>query len=253
MDFLCLIPSRYASSRFPGKPLANLGGKSMVRRVYEQAAQALQNVAVATDDERIATEVRQFGGTVVMTSPAHRSGTDRCAEAARKLLTNPADTVIINIQGDEPFIRTRQLEQLKRSFKSPETQIATLVKKAASEAEIFDPNKPKVVLNCRNQAIYFSRSPIPFVRGVPQNQWLEKHTFFTHIGIYAYRYEILKKITQLAPSKLETAESLEQNRWIENGFTIKTELTDYQSIGIDTPADLEKARLLLKQFRAEAK
>ncbi|MDP4187597.1 MAG: 3-deoxy-manno-octulosonate cytidylyltransferase [Bacteroidota bacterium] len=246
MNFIGIIPSRYASTRFPGKPLADIGGKMMIQRVYEQSSKVLPSVVVATDDQRIEQAVKNFGGKVVMTSPNHRSGTDRCCEAVKNFETLSGLTfdVVINIQGDEPFIHPEQIQELMSCFDDETTQIATLVKEVDENEEIFDVNLPKVILNKDSEAIYFSRSPIPYVRNVEQDKWMEKHTFFKHIGIYAYRLDILKKITQLPPSSLEIAESLEQNRWLENGYKIKVAETDYETVSVDTPDDIEKMKKL---------
>jgi 3-deoxy-manno-octulosonate cytidylyltransferase (CMP-KDO synthetase) len=242
MKFLGIIPARYASSRFPGKPLADMLGKPMIRRVYERVSGLLDDVIVATDDERIYNAVQSFGGKVVMTSPNHLSGTDRCFEA---FLKSGSDfDVVVNIQGDEPFIKPAQIELLKACFDDEKTQIATLVKpfSAGDDFEIlFNPNSPKVILNSSGQAIYFSRSVIPYVRGKHHQEWLGSHTFYKHIGIYAYKSEVLKEITSLPQSPLEKAESLEQLRWIENGYVIKAGITNEETIGIDTPEDLELA------------
>ncbi|MFA8437256.1 MAG: 3-deoxy-manno-octulosonate cytidylyltransferase [Marinifilaceae bacterium] len=244
MKFIGIIPSRYASTRFPGKPLADINGKPMVQRVYEQAAKVLDAVYVATDDNRIENAVKEFGGRVVMTSPDHQSGTDRCAEAYETIrkASNEQFDVIINIQGDEPFIQPEQIEALKNCFQNEATQIGTLVKPITHSPEIFDPNKVKVVIASNGQAIYFSRSPIPHIRNTKEEQWMEKHTFYKHIGMYAYRNTALKEITQLPQSKLELAESLEQLRWLENGYIIQTDITQHESIGIDTPEDLERIK-----------
>lgn len=240
MKFIGIIPARYQSTRFPGKPLAMINDKTMIQWVYENVKNALAEVWVATDDDRIFEAVQKFGGNVLKTQSTHKSGTDRCAEAARILEREVGFDVVINIQGDEPFIHPEQIEQLKSCF-DKETQIATLVKKIVTTEELFNVNRPKVVLDKQQQAIYFSRSPIPFVRGEEENYWLRVNTFWAHIGMYAYRNDILQEITKLKPSKLEIAESLEQLRWIENGIKIKTAVTDHQSIGIDTPDDLETA------------
>ncbi|MGD9555922.1 MAG: 3-deoxy-manno-octulosonate cytidylyltransferase [Mangrovibacterium sp.] len=242
MNFIAIIPARYQSTRFPGKPLALLGNKPIIRHVYENACAVLEDVWVATDDERIAEVVKGFGGKVVMTRNDHQSGTDRCAEAASKIPVN--FDVVINIQGDEPFIRREQLEALKGCFADPQTQIATLIKKAENEAELFNPNRPKVVVDKQQNALLFSRSPIPFIRGREREDWISSHPFYCHLGMYAYRANILAEITKLRPSALELAESLEQLRWIENGYKIKTAITIFESIGIDTPEDLEAARRL---------
>ncbi len=244
MNFLGIIPARYASTRFPGKPLADINGKPMIQKVYEQAQQALDYVYVATDDKRIEEAVKSFGGKVIMTSPNHQSGTDRIAEAAsfitEKLKLN--FDVVINIQGDEPFIQPEQINLLKSCFNNPSTEIATLIKKITNSDEIFDPNKVKVVIAKDNRALYFSRSPIPFVRGENQEDWLNKNSFFKHIGMYAYRFNALMEVTKLKQSNLELSESLEQLRWLENGYWIQTEITEHESIGIDTPEDLIRVK-----------
>ena len=251
MKFIGIIPARYASTRFPGKPLAEICGKTVIRRVYEQAAQALETVVVATDDERIYDAVEAFGGKVVMTRADHRCGTDRCLEAYEGITTpvwreqNDADTVIINIQGDEPFIQPEQIQALMDCFDSPDTQIATLVRPYTAKDSIADlenPNTPKVAWSkATGEALLFSRSVIPYLRGVDKSEWLEKGSFYRHIGLYAYRADVLAKITRLEPSPIEKAESLEQMRWLENGFRIRIGITDTPTIGIDTPQDLEKA------------
>lgn len=246
MKFIAIIPARYASTRFPGKPLAVLGGKTMIQRVYEQVAGVLDDAVVATDDERIYEAVKAFGGKVVMTSTEHRSGTDRCREAYTKV--GEKYDVVVNVQGDEPFIQASQLEALKRCFENPATQIATLVKPFRAEdglAALENPNSPKVVLDEASQALYFSRSVIPYLRNVPREEWLMKHTFYKHIGIYAFRAEVLREVTALPQSTLEKAESLEQLRWLENGYKIGVGVTDIETIGIDTPEDLEKADAFL--------
>jgi len=243
MNILGLIPARYASSRFPGKPLVDIAGKTMIRRVYEQAAQAklLQRVAVATDDERIAGEVRRFGGEVVMTSDQHRSGTDRCAEAV-KLVQGDWD-VVINIQGDEPFIQPEQIDLLCALFSEDGTQIGTLVKKAHRPEEVFNPNTIKVVLDGQGNGLYFSRAPIPFLRNFPGDTWLEHHLFYKHIGIYGYRAAVLQELTKLPEGLLEKAESLEQLRWLENGYRIRTAFTELETVSVDTPEDLKRLPL----------
>ncbi|MDD3063097.1 MAG: 3-deoxy-manno-octulosonate cytidylyltransferase, partial [Massilibacteroides sp.] len=217
MKFIGIIPARYASTRFPGKPLADMNGKTMIERVYEQVKNTVDAVYVATDDERIKTAVTAFGGKVVMTSPNHKSGTDRCYEAYLKAGSDC--DIIINIQGDEPFIHPSQIETLKTCFDDVNTEIATLVKPFEAEGDfestLFNPNSPKVVLNKKNEAMYFSRSVIPYLRGKEYTQWLHYHTYYKHIGLYAYRANVLKEITQLPQSPLELAESLEQLRWLE--------------------------------------
>jgi 3-deoxy-manno-octulosonate cytidylyltransferase (CMP-KDO synthetase) len=242
MNFLGIIPARYASTRFPGKPLADMKGKTMIQRVYEQVVSHLDEVVVATDDERIYNAVQSFGGKALMTSSNHKSGTDRCQEAYT--LLGEIFDVIINIQGDEPFIKPSQIELLKACFNDEKTQIATLVKPFSADDDfenLFNPNSPKVVLNSKEQAIYFSRSVIPYIRGKHHTEWLKANVFYKHIGIYAYKSEVLKEITTLTQSPLEKAESLEQLRWIENGYIIKAGITNEETIGIDTPEDLERA------------
>jgi 3-deoxy-manno-octulosonate cytidylyltransferase (CMP-KDO synthetase) len=248
MRFLGIIPARYASTRFPGKPLADMLGKPMLQRVYEGVNGLLDETLIATDDERIYQVARSFGSKVLMTSSEHRSGTDRCFEAYTKL--GEHFDVVINIQGDEPFIQATQIETLKDCFKEKETQIATLVKafSAGDDLEdLFNPNTPKVLLNPRQQAIYFSRSVIPYIRGKHHSEWLKSHVFYKHIGIYAYCSEVLKAITSLPQSSLELAESLEQLRWIENGYVIKAGIVLEETIGIDTPEDMERALDLIRQ------
>ncbi|NDK56658.1 3-deoxy-manno-octulosonate cytidylyltransferase [Pontibacter fetidus] len=241
MDVLGIIPARFASTRFPGKPLTDINGKTMIRRVYEQAsASGLSEVIVATDDDRIYNHVLEFGGKAVMTAEHHQSGSDRCFEAY-KLFDKPYE-YIINIQGDEPFIKPEQIDLVASCFNHPNTQLATLVKKITSEEELFNVNAPKVVLSNTGDALYFSRQAIPYCRNVPQDIWHKQHTYYKHIGIYGYRADILEQITQLPPSALELAESLEQLRWLENGFKITTALTEFETIGIDSPEDLEKVR-----------
>jgi 3-deoxy-manno-octulosonate cytidylyltransferase (CMP-KDO synthetase) len=243
MQFTAIIPARYASTRFPGKPLAMIGSKPMIQRVYEQASKAASMVWVATDDDRIFRTVEKFGGHAVMTSPDHQSGTDRCAEAAVKisLETGIETDVILNIQGDEPFVQPEQIEMLKSCFMDPDVEIATLVRKADAGEDIVNPGQVKAVLDLSGNAMYFSRSAIPFFRGAELSEWSARHVYYKHLGLYAYSIRALKSITKLGRSPLEIAESLEQNRWLENGFKIKTAVTDYESISIDTPADLERA------------
>jgi 3-deoxy-manno-octulosonate cytidylyltransferase (CMP-KDO synthetase) len=247
MKFLGIIPARYASTRFPAKPLAILGGKTVIQRVYEQVAGILDDAYVATDDERIEATVKAFGGKVIMTSPLHKSGTDRCYEAFTKIEGH--FDVVVNIQGDEPFIQQSQLEAIKACFDDSSTQIATLVKPFSSDDSfeaLENVNSPKVVLNKNRNAMYFSRSVIPYQRNAEKNEWLKEHTYYKHIGLYAYRTEVLKEITNLPQSPLELAESLEQLRWLENGYSIKAGITSVETIGIDTPQDLERAEEFLK-------
>lgn len=245
MKFIVLIPARFQSTRFPGKPLALLGGKPVIQWVYENSAHAVDNVWVATDDERIFKVVESFGGKAVYTHSNHKSGTDRCSEAAQLLEQDVNFDAVINVQGDEPFVRAEQIEQLMSCFDA-ETKIATLIREIDNADELFNPNRPKVVLDKNNYALYFSRSPVPFVRGEKEGNWHLYHQFWSHIGMYAYTREVLQEITLLAPGKLEKAEALEQLRWLENGYSIKTAVTNFQSIGIDTPADLQAAEMLLK-------
>ena len=251
MRFIGIIPARYASTRFPAKPLALLGGKPVIQRVYEQVSKSMDSVYVATDDERIYETVERFGGRVVMTGTDLKSGTDRCQQAYTRI-GDPCD-VIVNIQGDEPFIQTKQLDAIKRCFDDPATQIATLVKPFTPEQGIEaleNPNSPKVVVDKNMRAIYFSRSIIPYIRKGEKKDWLAMHTYYKHIGLYAYRAEVLAEITALPQSSLELAESLEQLRWIENGYTIKVGITDIETIGIDTPEDLARAEQFLKEHYA---
>ena len=313
-NFIAIIPARYASSRFPGKPLAKIGGKPMIQLVYEQAKKAVDTVFVATDDERIFSTVQAFGGKAIMTSPSHQSGTDRCFEAYSIVKSEERRTkndelrtmseelrmmnealimkndelimkseegrtkngcrpsgnssffthhssfsthhssfkedVIINVQGDEPFIQPEQIESLAACFEDPATQIATLVKPFPYNGffdDLANQNTPKVVINKRMEAMYFSRSIVPYKRGTDRNRWLEAHTYYKHIGMYAYRAEALCEITQLPPSPLELAENLEQLRWLENGYTIKTAITHLETIGIDTPEDLRRATEMMQK------
>jgi 3-deoxy-manno-octulosonate cytidylyltransferase (CMP-KDO synthetase) len=238
-----IIPARYASSRFPGKPLILIQGKTMIQRVYEQASKCsrLSEVIVATDDERIYDHVLEFGGIAMMTSPLHSTGTERCAETAKKLADKGrAADIIINIQGDEPFINPEQISLLASCFDHQNTEIATLIKKTSVSEDLFNPNIIKVVINKQHEALYFSRSPIPFVRNTVKEQWTEHATYFKHIGIYAYRSDILQILTKLAQGMAETAESLEQLRWLENGFKILTEETQHESHSVDVPEDVLK-------------
>lgn len=247
MRYIAIIPARYASTRFPAKPLAILGGKPVIQRVYEQVAGVMDETIVATDDSRIYRAVTDFGGRAEMTSTDHRSGTDRCWEAYCK---HGGDyDIVVNVQGDEPFIQRSQLEAIKRCFDNPATDIATLVKPFSVEdglTALENPNSPKVVLDKEGRAIYFSRSVIPYLRGVDKSEWLSKHTFYKHIGIYAFRTDILQQVTSLPQSTLEKAESLEQLRWIENGYRIGVGISDIETIGIDTPDDLARAEQFLK-------
>ena len=249
MKFLGIIPARYASTRFPAKPLAMLGGKTVIQRVYEQVSGVMDDAYVATDDERIEAAVKAFGGKVVMTSVHHKSGTDRCYEAMTRI--GGQFDVVVNIQGDEPFIQPSQLHSIQACFQDPATQIATLVKPFTPQdglQALQNPNSPKVVLDKNRNALYFSRSVIPYLRGVDSAEWLSRHTYYKHIGLYAYRTEVLKEITALPQSSLDLAESLEQLRWLENGYVIKAGITEVETIGIDTPQDLQRAEEFLKQL-----
>ncbi|GAB1453755.1 3-deoxy-manno-octulosonate cytidylyltransferase [Draconibacterium sp.] len=245
MKFIGIIPARYQSSRFPGKPLAIIGNKPMIQWVYENVAKAVSEVWVATDDERIFEAVESFGGKAIETLSTHQSGTDRCAEAALKIAKETDFDIVINVQGDEPFIQPKQIELLKSCFSS-DADIATLIKRVETSEELFNPNRPKVVTDNQKNALYFSRSTVPYIRGSENEDWLSKHTFWAHIGMYAYKTDVLQKIAKLKQGELEMAESLEQLRWLENGFKIKTAVTEHQSMGIDTPEDLTEALQLLK-------
>ncbi len=243
MNIAALIPARYASTRFPGKPLALIANKPMIQWVYERVNTVFEHTYVATDDERIAQAVGDFGGRYVLTSPQARSGTDRCAEAIDTLEReqNIRFDVVINVQGDEPFISTEPLLHVAAAFEQPQVDIATLVKRFGPADDIFNPNTPKVVLNLQGEAIYFSRSVIPYIRGAQPNEWSSKHLFYKHIGLYAYRTQVLRRIAQMPQTPLEQAESLEQLRWIEHGLRIKAIETDTETIAVDTPDDLERA------------
>jgi len=242
IQFLVIIPARYASVRFPGKALAQIAGKPMIQHVYERCCEVFDQVVIATDDQRIASAIEAFGGEYVMTSDIHPSGTDRCAEAASLLESKKSFDVVVNVQGDEPFIATEQLVEIKKCFEDPKTHIATLVTPIVNPQVLFDPNKVKTITNNEGFALYFSRQALPFLRDVPTEQWLEHHDYFLHLGIYAFRKEILQQLVLFSPSSLEKAEKLEQLRWLENGFRIKTAITQHHSIGVDTPEDLELIR-----------
>lgn len=239
MKILGIIPARYASTRFPAKPLVDIAGKSMIQRVYEQAkkSNSLSEVIVATDHLEIYNHMRDFGN-VCLTREDHISGTDRCYEVLTQQKT--VFDYVINIQGDEPFIKPEQIDLLA-SMLTGEVELGTLVKKINSISDIVNPNLVKVVISKSRDALYFSRSPIPYIRNTPEQEWINNHTFYKHIGMYAYRSDILEEITKLHPSSLEKAESLEQLRWLENGFKIRVAETEFETIGIDTPEDLEKA------------
>ncbi len=243
MKIIGIVPARFGSTRFPGKPLADINGKSMIQRVYEQCllSKLLSRLVIATDDERILNHVKEFGGEAILTSPQHLSGTDRCAEVIEKM-ENPIYDVVINIQGDEPYIHPDQIDLLCTTFERNETRLSTLVKKITSTDELFNHNNVKVVLNKRKEAIYFSRSPIPYNRNFPEQEWLKYSTYYKHIGIYGYKSSALLEVSRLAKTNLEITESLEQLRWIENGYVIHAEVTSYESIAIDTPEDLLKIK-----------
>lgn len=250
MKFLAIIPARFASTRFPGKPLALLGGRPIIQWVYERVHRVFEHTVVATDDERIYNVVQGFGGSAIMTGTHHKSGTDRCYEAMCKSGV-PAD-VVVNVQGDEPFIATSQLESIKACFNDEQTEIATLVQPftaADGWDALLNPNSPKVVVSNDDYALYFSRSVIPYLRGVEQEEWLSRHTFYKHIGLYAYRAEVLARITSMPQGRLELAESLEQLRWLEAGLRIKVGYTDIKTIGIDTPEDLQQAEAGLADYK----
>lgn len=244
MKFIGIIPARYASTRFPGKPLALLGGKPVIQHVYEKVAAVLEAAYVATDDERIYDAVKSFGGQVVMTRTDHKSGTDRIEEAIEKI--GGEWDVVVNVQGDEPFVAKSQLDTICLCFDDPTTQIATLGKPFESMEAVQNPNSPKIVVDNMGFAMYFSRSVIPYVRGKEKSSWLTHYPFLKHLGIYAYRKDVLRQVTQLPQSSLEIAESLEQLRWLQNGFKIKVGTTDVETVGIDTPQDLERAEEFLK-------
>lgn len=244
MNFTAIIPARYASTRFPGKPLALLGNKPVIQHVYEQASSVLSDVWVATDDDRIREAVEKFGGRIVMTRADHKSGTDRIEEAAEK--TGTQADVVINIQGDEPFVQPSQIKTLMQLFDNADTQIGTLGKHFENIEAVNNPNSPKIVTDKQGFALYFSRSVIPYIRGAQDNEWLSHFPFLKHLGLYAYRREVLHEITQLPQSSLEIAESLEQLRWLENGYRIRVGLTDVETVGIDTPEDLQRAEEFLK-------
>lgn len=240
MKFIAIIPARYASTRFPGKPLVSIQGKPMVQHVYEKVTQSglFEKVIVATDDNRIQKAVEEFGGEVALTDVNHQSGTDRCGEVINKL--EEVFDVVVNIQGDEPFIKQEQLEDLVSLFRKTPAQIGTLKKELSNSEDVFNPNIVKVVDGLDKRAIYFSRNPIPFVRDFEQKDWLSKQKFYKHIGLYGYRFDVLKELVQLQSSMLEMSESLEQLRWLENGYQIFIAETKFESIGIDTPDDLSK-------------
>lgn len=248
MRVAAIIPARYQSTRLPAKPLRMLGCKSIIQWVYEAVHAVIEDVVVATDDQRIVQEVERFGGRAIMTSTEHRSGTDRCAEALSKM--EGEYDVVVNVQGDEPFIRKEHIEALINCFDNPATEIATLAKAFTKEESnnIHNPNCVKVVTDLRNRALYFSRATIPYQRDVEPAEWAERHTYLKHIGIYAFRAAVLKEVTALDTTALERTEKLEQLRWLEHGYHISVAMTEFATVGIDTPEDLQRAEELLKQL-----
>lgn len=250
MNFIAIIPARYASTRFEGKPLVDIFGEPMVVRVYRRASEVFSHVVVATDNDMIKNRAKEFGCEVVMTSESHPSGTDRCCEALKKAeeFFNMEFDVVVNIQGDEPFIHIEQLEQIKKAFEDSSIDIATLIKPFGEGEDIFNTNTPKVAISKTGRALYFSRSVIPYIRGKELSSWQSEHQFYKHIGLYAYRSEVLREITALPQGILEKCESLEQLRWLENGYQIKCEMTRQESYAIDTPADLEQ---VLERYKNE--
>ncbi len=250
MNILGIIPARYGSTRLNGKPLVDICGKSMIQRVYEQASKVLENVVVATDDQRIFDAVVNFGGKVVMTAENHTTGTNRCLEAYEifQKETSIHFHFVINIQGDEPLLEPGQIKSLIKCFEDPSTELATLVMPVTNISDLFNESEVFVVFDKNNKALYFSRSVIPHVRDVHKTKWLEHHTYFKHLGMYGFKIESLKEFAHLEQSKLEVAESLEQNRWLENGGIIKIEFTQYDTIPVDTIDDLEKVRRIVAQM-----
>ncbi|MBV2225941.1 MAG: 3-deoxy-manno-octulosonate cytidylyltransferase [Sphingobacterium mizutaii] len=244
MKVIGIIPARYDSTRFPGKPLVDIAGMTMIQRVYNQVkhAASLSEVVVATDDQRIFDHVKSFAGNVVMTKKEHQSGTDRCAEVINNI---SGFDIAINIQGDEPFIDPQQIDLLVSCFQRPEVKIATLVRPIQELTDLENVNKPKVVLNQKSEALYFSRQAIPYMRGADIKEWLSKETYYNHIGIYGFKVETLKELARLPISKLETTESLEQLRWLDNGYRIQTAVSTHINDAIDSPEDLQD---ILKKY-----
>lgn len=253
MKYISIIPARYASTRFPGKPLADLCGKPVIQRVYEQVSKQMDAAWVATDDERIYDNVKSWGGNVVMTSPNHKSGTDRIEEAMEKIEAQGEHyDVVVNVQGDEPFIQPEQIRAVCECFNDEATQIATLgIPFGDNIAAITNPNSPKIITDNKGFAMYFSRSVIPYVRGKEQAEWGSAFPYLKHIGMYAYRREVLREVTALPQSPLEIAESLEQLRWLQNGYRVKVGITNTETVGIDTPDDLEKARKIFSEMQGK--
>jgi len=244
LKILGVIPARYASSRFPGKPLIDIAGKSMIQRVYEGAKKCdlFADLVVATDDERILLHVKQFGGNVILTSSKHQSGTDRCGEVISYF---PDMDVVVNIQGDEPLVSAVQLSQLIAAFNQEHVHIATLGILSQNKQELFNPNRVKVVVNHKNEAIYFSRHAVPYGAQLAHDEWHLTYTYLRHIGLYAYRMETLRQIVELKPTALEKQESLEQLRWMYYGFPIQIVLTDIETPNVDCPEDVAQILSLL--------
>jgi len=247
MNILAIIPARYGSTRLEGKPLVDICGKPMIQRVYEQAVKVIDHAYVATDDERIAEVVREFGGNVVMTSANHTTGTNRCLEAYQKVQaeSDVQFDAVLNIQGDEPLMEPEQVRSLVKCFEDEKTELATLVIPVSNEADLFNESEVFVVFDKNKRALYFSRSVIPHIRDTHKTKWLEHHTFYKHLGLYGFTTKALKEFAELPQSKLETTESLEQNRWLEDGGVIKIEITMHDSIPVDTIDDLEKVRRIV--------
>ncbi|SFV34869.1 3-deoxy-manno-octulosonate cytidylyltransferase [Thermoflavifilum thermophilum] len=250
MRVVAIIPARYASTRFPGKPLVDIAGKSMIRRVYERvsAAAGIQEVWVATDDERIYNHVKSWNGQVMMTAVHHQSGTERCAELAGRL--DPAPDIVVNVQGDEPFIQQAHLHALVACFNDQEVMIASLMKRILNPEELMSPHLPKVIVNQQNDALYFSRQPVPYLRDVPQSEWLAHHMYYKHVGIYAFRMHVLQELVRLPATPLEQAEKLEQLRWLEHGYRIRMAVTHAEQFAIDTPEDLQRCLERLDELEA---
>ncbi len=258
MRVLAVIPARYASTRFPGKPLATLGGESIISHVYHRVrrTEGIEDVVVATDDESICDHVESFAeeGTVMMTSDQHRTGTDRCGEVVQRLERQGYTyDLVINVQGDEPFVDPAQLQTLIACFNDPEVLIATLATPVTSREELFSPNNVKIARAADGRALYFSRQPIPYRRDVDPDHWLDGATYLKHVGIYAFRADLLPELCRLGTGTLEDCEKLEQLRWLEAGFNIHVALTDHANIGIDTPEDLAAAEQLLKKTKTKHK
>lgn len=244
MKLLGIIPARYASTRLPGKPLADIGGKPMIQHVYERASQAITTVVVATDDKLIVEAVERFGGKAMMTDASHTTGTNRCLEVVDQL--DEDYDVVVNIQGDEPLLEPELLTTLTECFEDPSVRMATLAVKVTSPDDLFNENRVFLVKDKNDDALYFSRSPLPHVRGEQKEDWIQHSEYFRHVGLYAYTPEALRKFAKIPPSHLEKMESLEQLRWLEAGEKIRVKTVSHGSISVDTPADLEKVRQLVK-------